>query len=222
MNMKVSHDAVCSRLSKKLGQQRKIGVLTVPLTWAILFLLSHVHGFSLFLAGIAWNGWMLAITHLITCLSFLHPRVKNQPPSCFRRYPVSGVMKIAKKSLICLGLFSGPLVLLTAFIFTDHHYNPASISSIFSDFFALPLTLILIDCCSALIIDAIVYFCLGQGLIFKFGHSPANFIHNNFNDNHLYSSNLPPEAPRQDDWYNDVTNPASPVYRATYRRPEDY
>ncbi len=218
MNTDFSDDAY-SKLQSQVRLQCCIFFFTTPSIGMLLFLFLphskdiHIDWFSLCLSSLAWGAGITVLTQLLTDLCFLRPRIKKQPPGIIHQYPVCNVLKKAKNRLIWLSLCIGLLVMFTTFTFLSSSES-ISISAFFGNLFGGIVGTAIIGCWSALMIDGFISVFIGKTLIFKLKCSnPKWYPHKNSN-RHGFPSDY--SSPRSD-WYNDVTNPASPVHKATYR-----
>ena len=219
MNTDFSHDAYL-QLQSRLRLERCIFFLMTPSIGILLFLLLphskniHIDWFSLFLSSLAWSAGITLLIQLLTGLCFLRPRIKNQPPYISHQYPIPNVLKKSKHQLIWLSVCIGLLVVFTNFTFLSSS-EPITLSTFFGNLVGGIIGSAIIGCWSALMIDGLISVFIGRTLIFKLKRSnPKLYSHKN-SDHHRFSTGS--SSSLRSDWYNDVTNPASPVHRATYR-----
>lgn len=219
MNTIPTHDAR-SRLISQLRLQGWMSVLTGFGMWGLLSVLSdsNTPEFLIILASIIGSIWLWTAIQLITCILFLRPRVKNQLPTCFQKYPVSSIWQTTKRTLLRFSIFSGPLIFLITAVFAKHDAESLDFSLLLDDVIPLIIAWIVSSSCIILVIDTLVHSYLGRTLIFKLNRSSSDLsqIH------HQHRRSFHNDHAARNDWYNDVTNPASPVYRATHRRSDDY
>ena len=211
-----------SRLISKLKIQRWLSLLTIPLAWGLLSILAdtNIPEFLIILASVTGSVCLWIVIQLLTCIFFLRPRVKNQKPICFQQYPVSSVWPIAKRIAIKLGIFCGPSLFLIIVVCTKQDSGSFNFSLHLDDL--IPLIILWAVSCSStiLVVDAISHSLLGKTLNFKLSGASSRLSQTNFHKKHSHPVHN--DHSFRKDWYNDVTNPASPVHQATYRRPNDY
>jgi hypothetical protein len=218
MNTGFSHNTYL-QLQSQLRLERWIFFLTTPLIGIFLLLCSPflknipIDWFDLCLSSIAWGAGITTLTQLLTAIFFLRPRIKNQPPVVFNQYPIYNVLKITKNRLIRFSICVGPLVMFTSFTFLsfsrtlnrDYFFNNCLMTVVGS---------LVISFWSAFIIDALIKACIGKSFLFKFKRSGSNEFLPKKSTHHHFQSD---RSCLRTDWYNDVTNPASPVHQVTYR-----
>ncbi len=225
MDTRFSHNFY-SRFRSQLRVQNWIFVFITPLVGILFFIWLphskdiHIDWFSLCLASIAWGAGLTTLTQLLTALRFLRPRIKNQPPHFLNQYPIFNVLKMAKNQLIKFCIYVGSLIMFTIFTFLSSD-EPIDIATFFGDFFVAIIGSLIIGFWSALLIDAFIGTFIGKSLIFKFKRSQPDWFFHKTTHHYLHPDPQFDKPLQREDWYNDVTNPASPIHQTTYRH-SDY